>query len=76
MHSSSSHAAIFYFPLGPVFDLSLCRALMLFSTPSLWLCYFLLDEALHLALPREGTAVKKGGTTARTHWAALRNTAR
>jgi hypothetical protein len=47
MHSSSSHAAIFYFPLGPVFDLSLCRALMLFSTPSLWLCYFLLYEALH-----------------------------
>jgi hypothetical protein len=32
--SSGSRTAIFYFPLGPVFDLSLCRAL-LFSTSSL-----------------------------------------
>jgi hypothetical protein len=32
--SSGSRAAVFYFPLGPVFDLSLCRAL-LFSTSGL-----------------------------------------
>jgi hypothetical protein len=43
--SSGSRAAIFYSPLGPVFDLSLCRAL-LFSISSLCLYYFLLHEAL------------------------------
>jgi hypothetical protein len=42
---SGSHAAVFYFPLGPAFDLSLCQALF-FSTSSLCLYYFLLHEAL------------------------------
>jgi hypothetical protein len=52
--SSGSRAAIFYFPLGPVFDLSLFRALLFSTTSSLCLYYFLLYEALRFRARARG----------------------